>query len=79
MATMEASIADRQFDQEEQSMFMVMGGEVRDPRGAEFVDLAAIDMRGIYPSYEAAFEIWRGAAQATVDHAFIKYMIIRLR
>ncbi|MBT4045718.1 MAG: DUF4170 domain-containing protein [Rhodospirillaceae bacterium] len=58
---------------------MVMGGEVRDPRGTEFVDLAAIDVRGVYPSYDAAFNIWRGAAQATVDRAFIKYMIIRLR
>ncbi|MDA1099356.1 MAG: DUF4170 domain-containing protein [Proteobacteria bacterium] len=58
---------------------MVMGGQVRDPRGAEFVDLAAIDIRGVYPSYDTAFNVWRGAAQATVDRAFIKYMIIRLR
>jgi len=42
---------------------MVMGGEVHDPRGAEFVDLSAIDVRGVYPSYDAAFNIWRGAAQ----------------
>jgi hypothetical protein len=51
---------------------MVMGGEVRDPRGAEFVDLSAIDVRGIYPIYDAAFNIWRGGAQATVDRAFTK-------
>ncbi|MDP6872964.1 MAG: DUF4170 domain-containing protein [Alphaproteobacteria bacterium] len=60
-------------------MFMVMGGEVRDPRGAEFVDLAALDIRGVFSSYDEAFTVWRGAAQATVDRAFIKYMIIRLR
>jgi hypothetical protein len=42
---------------------MVMGGEVHDPRGAEFVDLSAIGVRGVYPSYDAAFNIWRGAAQ----------------
>ncbi len=79
MSTLNVTIDDRQFDQEDQPLFMVMGGEVRDPRGAEFVDLTAIDVRGVYSSYDAAFNIWRGAAQATVDRAFIKYMIIRLR
>ena len=70
---------EREFDQEGQPMFMVVGGEVHDPRGAEFTDLSALDIKGIYPSYDEAFNIWRGAAQATVDRAFIKYMIIRLR
>ena len=74
-----AKTDDREFDQEDQPMFMVMGGEVHDPRGAEFVDLSALDICGVFPSYEAAFNVWRGAAQATVDRAFIKYMIIRLR
>lgn len=70
---------ERQFDQEHQALFLVMGGEVRDPRGSDFVDLAKIDVRGVYASYDEAFSIWRGAAQETVDNAFIKYMIIRLR
>ena len=74
-----AKTDDREFDQEDQPMFMVMGGEVHDPRGAEFVDLSAMDIRGVYPTYEDAFQVWRGAAQATVDRAFTKYMIIRLR
>ncbi|MFP6772887.1 MAG: DUF4170 domain-containing protein [Alphaproteobacteria bacterium] len=69
----------RKFDQEDQPLFMVMGGEVHDPRRAEFVDLGALDMRGVYSTYDQAFQVWRGAAQATVDRAFIKYMIIRLR
>ena len=56
-----------------------MGGEVKDPRGAEFIDLKAIDTRGVFASYEDAFTAWRAAAQETVDNAFIKYMIIRLR
>lgn len=79
MTAPDDTIDDRMFDQEAQPLFMVMGGEVRDPRGAEFVDLAAIDVRGVFPSYDAAFNAWRGAAQATVDRAFMKYMIIRLR
>jgi hypothetical protein len=75
----DTNTSGRQFDQEDQPMFMVVGGEVHDPRGAEFVDLSALDIRGVFPTYEDAFNIWRGAAQSTVDRAFIKYMIIRLR
>ena len=70
---------EREFDQETQPLFLVMGGEVKDPRGAEFVDLKAIDTRGVFVSYEEAFTAWRAAAQETVDNAFINYMIIRLR
>ena len=57
MAALKPIIDGRQFDQEVQPLFMVMGGEVRDPRGAEFVDLSAIDRRGVCPSYDAAFNI----------------------
>ena len=70
---------EREFDQETQPLFLVMGGEVKDPRGAEFVDLKAIDTRGVFASYDDAFNAWRAAAQETVDNAFQKYMIIRLR
>jgi hypothetical protein len=79
MSALAQYMPDRDFDQENQPLFMVMGGEVHDPRGAEFVDLSAMDIRGVYPTYEDAFQVWRGAAQATVDRAFTKYMIIRLR
>ena len=79
MSALAEHIPDRQFDQEDQPLFMVMGGEVHDPRGAEFVDLGARYMRGVYSTYDQAFQVWRGAAQATVDRAFIKYMIIRVR
>lgn len=72
-------MAEREFDQEDQPLFLVMGGEVTDPRGAEFVDLTQIDVRGVYGDYDDAFASWRGAAQATVDNAFMKYIIVRLR
>lgn len=72
-------VEERQFDQEHQALYLVMGGEVRDPRGSAFVDLEKIDVRGIFPTYGDAFNVWRGAAQETVDNAFIKYMIVRLR
>jgi hypothetical protein len=70
---------EREFDQERQEMFLVMGGEVADPRGAHFVDLGRLDVRGVFGTYEEAMKAWRAAAQETVDNAFVKYMIIRLR
>ena len=72
-------MAERVFAQEDQPLFLVMGGEVTDPRGAQFVDLDQIDVRGVYGNYDDAFASWRGAAQETVDNAFMKYMIVRLR
>lgn len=69
----------RDFDQEDQPMFVVLGGRVEDPQGSVFRDLAALDVCGVFPTYEAAFSQWRARAQATVDDAFMKYMIVRLR
>jgi hypothetical protein len=68
-----------QFDREDQPLFLVMGGEVTDPMGARFAEPGRIDLRGVFGSYEEAFEAWRGAAQATVDNALFKYVIVRLR
>lgn len=68
-----------QFDREDQSLFLVMGGEVTDPTGSRFLDPARVDLRGVFGSYEKAFSAWRGAAQETVDNALVKYVIVRLR
>jgi len=69
----------RAFEQERQQLYLVLGGRVTDPQGAEFSDPAALDLRGVYPTYDKAFEAWRSAAQATVDDALTKYVIARLR
>lgn len=55
-----------------------MGGRVVDPRGLEFQNPAEIDLVGVYPSYAAAEEVWRGHAQRTVDDAEMKYVIVHL-
>ena len=68
-----------QFDREAQPLFLVLGGEVTDPRGARFAKPDALDVRGVFARYEDAFAAWRGAAQETVDNALIKYVIVRLR
>ncbi len=69
----------RAFDRESQELYLVLGGHVTDPQGAEFSDPAAVDLRGLFATYDKAFEAWRSAAQATVDDAMMKYVIARLR
>jgi hypothetical protein len=62
----------------EKTLFAVFGGKVTDTRGKDFVDPDKIDMRGFYPSHEAAVGAWRAASQMNVDDAFTKYVIVRL-
>jgi hypothetical protein len=59
-------------------LHLVFGGRVKDPRGIEFADLNSIDVVGVYDSYAAAEEAWRGAAQRSVDDAEMKYVIVHL-
>lgn len=60
------------------TLHLVFGGRVRDPQGVDFVDLDAIDIVGMFGSYEAAKEAWRSNAQRTVDDAEMKYVIVHL-
>lgn len=73
------STDEREFDQEAQQLFLVLGGEVSDPRGVHFVDLKKLDIQGVFATYEEAIKVWRTAAQQTVDNAFMKYIVVRLR
>lgn len=76
----QATQKDRgQFDKEDQPLFLVMGGEVTDPTGSRFAEPGRLDVRGVFGSYDEAFAAWRGAAQETVDNAFVKFVIVRLR
>jgi hypothetical protein len=59
-------------------LHLVFGGKVKDPRGLEFADLESIDLVGIYDSFAAAEDAWRGKAQRTVDDAEMKYVIVHL-
>jgi hypothetical protein len=58
-------------------LHLVFGGRVKDPRGLDF-DLGTIDLVGIYDSFAAAEEAWRGKAHHSVDDAEIKYVIVHL-
>ena len=59
-------------------LHLVFGGRVKDPRTLEFAKLEDIDVVGIFDSYAAAEEAWRGRAQRTVDDAEMKYVIVHL-
>jgi len=58
-------------------LHLVFGGRVKDPRGLDF-DMNTIDLVGIYDSYAAAEDAWRGRAQRTVDDAEMKYVVVHL-
>ena len=59
-------------------MHLVFGGRVKDPRGLEFEDLAALDLVGIFPDFKSAENAWRANAQRTVDDAAMKYVVVHL-
>ena len=61
-----------------QLLHLVFGGELTDLKGTEFRDLNKLDIVGIYPNYKAAHAAWRGAAQATVDNAHMRYFVVHL-
>ena len=61
-----------------QLLHLVFGGELKDPSGIEFTDPSALDIVGIYPNYAEAERAWRAKAQATVDDAQTRYLIVHI-
>lgn len=61
-----------------QRLHLVFGGELVDPSRTEFRDVDDIDVVGIFPNYEAAYNAWKAAAQRTVDNAHMRYFIAHL-
>jgi hypothetical protein len=59
-----------------QLLHLVFGGELKEVGGSEFRDLSKIDFVGAYPNYASAFQAWKGKAQATVDNALMRYVIV---
>ena len=59
-----------------QLLHLVIGGELKDVRGVEFEDLSKVDFVGAFPSYRAAYDAWKAAAQQTVDNAEMRYFIL---
>ncbi len=60
----------------QQLLHLVIGGELKDLAHFEFRNLDAIEFVGAFPSYQSAFNAWKGAAQRTVDNARMRYFIL---
>lgn len=59
-------------------LHLVFGGELKSVEAVEFRDASALDVVGIYPSYESAFYAWKAASQKTVDNALMRYFVVHL-
>ncbi|MHA1559163.1 MAG: DUF4170 domain-containing protein [Alphaproteobacteria bacterium] len=57
---------------------LVFGGRLKSLATNEFADLDDLDIVGIYPNYQLAYDAWRGHAQRTVDDAMTRYYIVHL-
>ncbi|HKD23453.1 MAG TPA: DUF4170 domain-containing protein [Rhizomicrobium sp.] len=61
-----------------QLLHLVFGGELVSTDSVEFRDLTKLQIVGIFPNYKTAYDAWRGAAQATVDNAQMRFFIVHL-
>lgn len=61
-----------------QKLYLVFGGQLVDPSKDDFADPTALKVVGIFPSYKQAYDAWRGASQATIDDALMRFMIVHL-
>lgn len=61
-----------------QRLHLVFGGELVDPTKNVFKDVNDIDIIGMFPDYESAYNAWKDAAQRTVDNAHMRYYVAHL-
>ena len=59
-----------------QLLHIVFGGELKTVGGTEFRDLSKIDFVGAFPDYASAHAAWKSRAQATVDNAHMRYVVV---
>jgi uncharacterized protein DUF4170 len=61
-----------------QRLHLVFGGDLVDPASTTFKDVDKIEIVGIFPNYELAYDAWKSAAHRTVDNAHARYFIAHL-
>ena len=61
-----------------QLLHLVFGGELTELQGHDFKDTSRLDIVGIFPDYQSAYNAWKSAAQRTVDNAHMRYFIVHL-
>ena len=57
---------------------LVFGGELKNLESKKFKNHKEIDVVGVLPNYQTAYNAWKEAAQKTVDNAMIRYYIAKL-
>ncbi|GJD79074.1 DUF4170 domain-containing protein [Methylobacterium gregans] len=62
----------------DQKLHLVFGGELSDLEGVHFKDPKNLDIVGIFPDYASAQAAWKAKAQATVDSAQTRYVVVHL-
>jgi hypothetical protein len=63
---------------EKPRLHLVFGGELKNLDSPEFRDPGALDVIGIFTSYDAAFAAWKSAAQRSVDNAMMRYFVVHI-
>lgn len=64
--------------EKKQLLHLVFGGELDSLDEVTFRDLDNLDVVGIFPDYQSAYEVWKSRAQKTVDNAHMRYFIVHL-
>lgn len=65
-------------DTSKQLLHLVFGGRLRSLGTDEFADPDDLEIVGIYPNYQLAYDAWKGQAQRTVDDAMMRFYIVHL-
>lgn len=61
-----------------QRLHLVFGGELKDPTRKVFKNVDEIEIIGMFPDYQSAYNAWKNAAQRSVDNAHMRYFIAHL-
>ncbi len=61
-----------------QSLYLVLGGRLKTIGGSEFEDLTALNLVGIFESFDSAEREWRARAQSSVDDAQMCFRVVAL-
>ena len=61
-----------------QRLHLVFGGDLVSPDSTAFKKVEDIDIVGIFPNYQSAYDAWKAAAQRNVDNAHNRYFIAHL-
>ena len=59
-------------------LHLVFGGELVDPKESRFRTLEEVEVVGLFPDYQSAYDAWKDASQRSVDNALMRFFIARL-